>query len=401
MDNVEDGRKSWYTQSAEKLPGDGSPMSGLSMRLGSRFPSFSRKRKERRALIPASMTDTLQETIASRSRANSTRASSFQGSILDLHGRQEVPLPPTPTKSVFEDGNIDAPISPIDIRKANAHADVEDDDAEAEGLATTPLLPPMIAQLGSPGEDEPIQSPLQSPSIADCFPNSPTPAEIANAFGLPSPPLSTRPSVSSFHHRQLGPNFEVPLEYLAENGDEWAVKLGHANFNIHPEPYLPTTCDSETSKQLRANWDIARRNYMKHLARTGEHYSSNSRIYHLTEDKWSQIDSRWKECIDECASRTAEHHPESRQSSLVPLKPSPTLEPVPLMKLPSLNGPHSEGKFPKLGDVDIVGPMIREETLILPQTTSRPSRKRAFWKFVQGVLPSSVAFGRGSSSKRA
>ena len=126
---------------------------------------------------------------------------------------------------------------------------------------------------------------------------------------------------------------------------------------------------------------------MKHLARTAEHYSTTSKVHQLTEEKWAQIDAQWKRNNDLALSRA----PDEGEESLALSKKISSTEPAPIIKIPSINGPRSEGKFPKVGDEGIVGPMVREKTMS-PQV--RPSKKRNFWKFLQGVLPTSVAFGR-------
>ena len=361
-------------------------ISGMSSRLGSRFPSFSQRWKLRRAGSATSIADSIHETVMSRSRANSTRAPSSIDSVHDSSERGDHHLPPTPARSTFEEARDEPPVSPIDVQKANSLPSEEDDVAQE--LATTPLLPPMMIQCTSNHLDEPIQSPLQSPTIAESSSAVHTPIDGPRFFGLPSPPLSTRPSVSSFHHRQLAPSSEIPQIDLADNHDTWADKLGHANFIIYPEAYLPTVFDHSTYKQLRADWDTARVNFMKHLSRTGEHYSTTSKIYQLTEEKWAEIDAQWKHNYEAIASSLPEFKIECSSLS----KQKSMAEPVPLMKIPSLNGPRSEGKFPKLGDEGIVGPMVREKSQLKP-----PKRKRTFWKFLQGVLPTSVAFGRGQT----
>ena len=371
---------------------DENVLDGMTSRFGTRFPSLSRKWKARRDGKSASMVESFPEALISRSRANSTRAPSIIDSLVDFAERHDHHVLPTPRRSVSGDGLNSPPVSPIDIEKANAS--FHDEDEIPETLATTPLLPPMMAQFATGLTDEPVQSPLQSPTIAD--PNlaeSPTLLHWSSpnpgTTGLPSPPLSTKPSIASFHRRQLLPSSEIPSMLLAVPQDEWANKLGHANFDIHPEPYLPDVFDLATCQQFRADWDTARCNYMKHLARTGEHYSITSKVYQLTEEKWAQTDAVWKRNNELTLSRTAERDEHStalcKQTSI----PQETC-PAP-MKMPSINGPRSEGKFPKIGDIGIVGPMAQDK----PMPKCRPSRKRAFWKFIQGVLPGAVAFGRG------
>ena len=365
------------------------PFVGFTSRFGTRFPSFSQRWNNRKVGNTVSVADSLQENIVSRSRANSIRAPSLQDSIADSVERGDVHLPTTPARSVFEERYDEVPVSPIDIQKANAP--LEGDEIDAEDLATTPLLPPLMVQFSSKLANTPVQSPLQSPTVADSPLTVHTPTEGSQHPGLPSPPLSTKPSISSFHHRQLAPNSDIPQIQLADAHDEWANKLGHANFTIQPEPYLPTTFDLSACKQLRSDWDAARLNFMKHLARTGEHYSTTSKIHQLTEDKWAEIDGQWKRNYE---LTKVSCKVDDSEEAIALSKHTFVAERIPLIKIPSLNGPKSEGKFPKLGDEGIVGPMVREKSQVQPR---RPTRKRAFWKFLQGVLPSSVAFGRGQA----
>ncbi|MCJ1358283.1 MAG: hypothetical protein MMC33_008282 [Icmadophila ericetorum] len=361
-------------------------------RLESRFPSFSRRWKARTGGTTASVTESIRETVVSRSRSSSLRSPSIIDSALDLNDRGDNYLPPTPARSVFEEGRDEGPVSPIDIQKANAFHDHDVEEAEdQEILATTPLLPPLMVEISSKLQDQPFQSPLQSPKIAD----SPsalhstigTPIEMPRNYGLPSPPLSTRPSIASFHHRQMPPSSEIPQIYLADPQDEWANKLGHVNFTIHPEPYLPETFDFVTCKQLQDDWDAARLNFMKHLARTRENYSTTSKVHQLTEEKWAQIDALWAKNHEVAKCRALKN----TEKALDAFRQASVAKPMPSMQLPSLNGPKSEGKFPKLGDEGIVGPMVQEKSQLSPRSKGR---KRAFWKFLQGVLPTSVAFGR-------
>ncbi len=366
------------------------PSSGFTSRLGTKFPSLSQKWRTKRAGKTASIVDSLQDANPSRSRANSTRAPSLIGSE---GSENQFQPPPTPTQSVHDDQLEGAQIEAIDIKKTNGH----DEQAECEMKASTPLLPPIMANI-SFLEEVPFQSPLQSPTVADqdCpslahTPITHTPVTSPQFPSLPSPPLSSRPSISSFHRHPLLPSSEIPPLPLTAPNDPWTDRLGHANFTITPEPYLPTSTLA-ACKQLRADRDLARCNYTKHLMRTGEHYGATSKIYRLTEEKWNEIDALWKRNSDAChvavADNGQEHALELGQSSVA--------EPAPLIKIPSLNGPRSEGKFPKLGDEVIVGPM--EQVAAQMQTTKRSSKKRSFLKFLQGMLPSgSGRFGRERS----
>ena len=361
-----------------------SPFIGFTTRLSTRLPSLSHKWRRRR---PANIiTDTDSPKLVP-SRANSTRLPSIVSSIADDESLDHGP-PTTPTKNIVEEHSSNS-TSPIEIKRTT----VPDDTQEAETLATTPLLPPLMMPHNV--NDEPLQSPLQSPAIADqeSIYSVHTPIATPRLPGITSPPLSAKPSISSFNRQRgitpLLPSSEIPPMMIADPSDEWALKLGHANFSITPEPYVPSTSDFRTLKQLRADWDLARCNYMKHSMRTGEHYGPTSKIYKLTEEKWASIDVQWKKNVDRATSETASH----RDSPLSTSQSSAT-EPVPIMKMPSLNGPKSEGKFPELGDEDVVGPM--EQVAPPVQSQRKANRKTMFFKFFQGLMPPG---GRSSLQK--
>lgn len=202
---------------------------------------------------------------------------------------------------------------------------------------------------------EPVQSPLQSPAIADpekTFSMVSTTAGTEQISELPSPRLSTKPSIASFHRGRTSTMASVidvsPLNVEGPT-DEWSVKLGHANFFIEPAPYMPEVCDADSCRLLVGDWEAARQQYFKHRARIIEHYGANSKTYKLTEEKWLTIDAQWRK-NNAIASALASI--ESPDASLV----TPT-EPAPLTNMPALSDPRCDGKFPKLGDLDIVGPM--------------------------------------------
>lgn len=129
--------------------------------------------------------------------------------------------------------------------------------------------------------------------------------------------------------------------------------------------------------------------------RTGEHYGTTSKIHRLTEEKWAEIDGMWKRNVEACHSRLppdrrSDPAASSTQDDMLP-------EPTPLMKMPSLNGPKSEGKFPTVGDEGIVGPM--EQIPSLAQQPHRKKRKQGFIRWMQGVWPAGAGvLGRRSSS---
>lgn len=371
-----------------------SSINNLTSRLGTRLPSLSRKWRLKRAGNSAAIDDYSPEP--KLSRANSTRAPSLAGSCAEAIEPQDPQLPPTPARSTFDESG-DSSLSVLDVKKANAPRQSD----EHEVKASTPLLPPIMVQLPLHIKDVPFQSPLQSPTIAQ----SPTTADYESALsfnstghiiqhpGLPSPPLSTRPSISSFKRNlnQLSTPSEMPSMLSNDPCDEWSNRLGHANFTIYPEPYLPEFFDVTACKRLRSDWDLARCNYLKHLARIDEHYGATSKTFRLTEEKWAGIDAEWRRKAELSISRTVENGYEAELSR----SQSSIAEPSPTIKLPALNGPRSEGKFPELGDEAIVGPMEQ----VASQLQRRPSRKVGFFKFLQGVMPSTGSFSGSVRSR--
>jgi hypothetical protein len=267
---------------------------------------------------------------------------------------------------------------------------------EHEAFATTPLLPPLMTGASANINQVTMQSPLQSPSVAestDAFSGSVTPIDAISAAqlsGMPSPPLSTKPSISSFHRvsrpGHLFPSSDIPPILIGDPNDEWADKLGHANFTIHPEPYIPITFDLEACRQLRADWDLARCNYTKHLVRTGEHYGATSKTYHLTEQKWLYIDEIWRSNNDLTIANTVENSADAF-ATLKHTTLDSDCNRNTMTKIPSLNDPLSEGKFPKLGDQDIVGPMVQ----VAAQLQRTPSKKAKIFKFLSEKFPVGLA----------
>jgi len=242
------------------------------------------------------------------------------------------------------------------------------------------------------GDDiEVVQSPLQSPTVADpsnAFSLANTP--LGTPSLVPSPLLSTKPSISSFHKSKIEKIIaasDIPPLTISDPNDEWSIKLGHANFVIYPEPYIPDVCDAQSCRQLFADWEQARCNFTKHQVRTGEHFGVTSKIYQLTAEKWVEIDAEWKKNKDYTVAIAA-----VRNHYSVPLTPT---EPAPVCQMPVLSDPKSEGKFPTLGDEDIVGPMVQIAARIQP----KQSRKANFMKVLGDF--SSIFFGRPSSGIRS
>ena len=393
---------------AKRQRAESSPLSGFASKVGSRMPSFSRKWRSRKASPIDSIPPLSRE--ASLSRANSTRAPSFASANMDTSRSHLNQVPPTPAASTNND-SFEHPHTTF--ADATQDEDVDDDDFRYQAKPTTPLLPPVMTDLKS-SHDVTYQSPLDSPSVAEpgassVF-NSPQPTPQIG--GLPSPPLSTRPSVASFHHRQFGvpiiPSSEIPPMLISgPPPDKWSDALGHANFTIQPEPYTPDQVDLETCKALRANWDLARHNYTKHLMRVGDNSGPTSKIYQLTQDKWAEIDSTWKKNVEACVAQLTKQDPDVSTSPILGADAGRELAKTPpLVKIPSLNGPKSEGKFPKVGDEGIVGPMevvparieVVEQQEREQMQAQAAKRKRKFGGFIKDWL---IGVGMFPGSKGA
>jgi hypothetical protein len=184
--------------------------------------------------------------------------------------------------------------------------------------------------------------------------------------------------------------------------DEWSATLGHANFTIYPKPYLPKIFDMETFKQLRESWDQARHSYAKHLARTGEHYGTTSKTYLLTEEKWASINADWKNnnavMTDALEILVARSSGGETDTSDIPCSTNVLEQPPSKVIVPKIND--ATGKFPDMGDEDIVGPMAvgpskakTMQQLVEPTVRSRSSKKRNFLRFISDILTRGVSSG--------
>ncbi|PVH94629.1 hypothetical protein DM02DRAFT_183726 [Periconia macrospinosa] len=369
----------------------------VSTRLERSFPSLSRKMREQRKRASTMGKSSRSNT---PSRHPSTRSSSITSSIhqtmVDLTDSFPPSLPAT-ARSSKERLNESIVSLPIDIAKANDNAlqlDVE--EIEAERFASTPLLPPMLST--NYLDDTPTRSPLQSPTVAT---TDPIQSVVTTPVESPSPrpyyatpPLSTKASITSFKTSRpspLVPSTEIPPIMLADSTDKWAHKLGHDNFTIFPEPYMPEVCDATTRDAMFADWQQARANFTKHQVRMAEHYGPTSTIYGLCEQKWEETDAEWKKNY-ELVNLLVPAEPSAPSS---PTKPVVDDEKTPW---PTLIDPKSDGKFPQLGDEDIVGPMERiAPRIVIPPITPR---KRAFFKFFSDLRFSTSFLGRPSTGVR-
>lgn len=172
---------------------------------------------------------------------------------------------------------------------------------------------------------------------------------------------------------------------ISGEADYWAIKLGHANFHIKPEPYLPDVSNMQTCKRLLDDWESARVEYMRVTSRVSEHYGPTSQTYKLTEQKWAEIDDQWRSNLEQ-ANAEAEANGEVTTFQTL-------AETQPLSKMPSLNDPQRPSKFPAVAEADIVGPMVQ-----YAKVQRRPAKKPTLLKLFTD--PSSLLGGRSAFSLR-
>ncbi|KAJ4122754.1 hypothetical protein NW768_010196 [Fusarium equiseti] len=410
MGFLSDGDMPMDERSRKKRSGSESPFAGFTSRIGARFPNMSIWKPNSRRGNPMMSPSTelsLESVVLSggpSSRSSSMSAPSRPG---QERAMENTGLP-TPAVSYYgSTESINLP-APIDIEKAQAL--VERSELERErGMATTPLLPPLMT---SPLCGPPPESPLQSPTVAPPSSTTEVPSPVPSATQFPRPSLSTKPSVSSFRFGSNSPEVPLPLPSILQEHDEWSDRLGHANFTITPQPYQPETVNMETLQQLRNDWDTARCNYTKHLVRTGENYGETSKIYALTEAKWTDIEKRWRtthdglmaqivEATSSAPGSTSGSRSRSRGRGRARANSGGSMlgRPPPLddvfagmqwkrledglpSAIPRLVD--ADGKFPARGDEDIVGPMQRDEVML--RTHSEERKGARFWKSLAGKV---------------
>lgn len=334
---------------------DGQPRYSVAQGFASRFGSLSRRWRNRSAIGPplsiitnttplASPRSSLDVSVNCPSRTASVKSNlNTQGiySPASMHSFVEESIPESEVVPIFIDHRLQSP----------------DETEEFQTLATTPLLPPTM--LSTKRDDSPIHSPLQSPAIApSCYGSNTRLSMDTQPFAyLPSPPLSTRPSMVSMpRSRANTATQDIPALHLtSERFDPWAIKLGHADFSIYPEPYQPNIIDLDNYKEFRDNWDYARKQYAQHVARTIEHYGETSKVFKLTEEKWGCIDQQWKKYYDELTLALSPQLARLSDGSAAPDSPVSLLEKPPTrVVVPTLD---KGGKFPEIGDTDIIGPL--------------------------------------------
>ncbi|KAF2218580.1 hypothetical protein BDZ85DRAFT_80365 [Elsinoe ampelina] len=347
---------------------DTSPATTLKTRLSQRMPSLSRKLRDKRSFsslafhgvrsAPASRAPSIRSPSVTKSLASNIDVSDF---AMDSPPIPEVPALPQHIHS-FQP-------TPSDI---SLSTQVED-PIDRKALASTPLLPPCMMERKQ-SETGSVQSPLQSPTVADqpmfTFPSaSVTPV----ASTVQSPTLSTRPSTASFAYSQSRNSIEMgptgPFEHLA---DEWADRLGHANFDIWPAPYLPAVYDLESCRTLVEDWESARKQYLVHANRVSEDYGPTSNTLKMTEQKWSAIDAAWKENNEKTLERARAQGIDV--DNVQRLSEQPTLAKIPSLPKPTILADNGE----------IVGPMVTYVSRIKPMP-----KKNAFLRFFSDLRLSS------------
>lgn len=331
-------------------------------RIVERFPSLSRRQRKRSSTSTAEARGESSPSFLSRSssfrRSLTQRSSDFVSSPGDSH------LLPPPIGTIVEDDSRDVVMSsPMDLSMTDSeHEDV----GEPLVRSSTPLLPPLMDAFR---ERETIQSPLISPTVAaQSKPPSGSNTPTATPQTRQSPTLSAQASNSSFARSRattlVSPQAEIPPLLIADQDDEWADRLGHANFYIFPEPYMPDQFDLQACKSLLLNWEVARSEFAKHLARTEAHFGQSSRTYRVTQEKWASIDVQWKKNCDEVARKAAENG-----ATPFPILP---VEPAPVPQFPIIN----DSRLLSGSDMNIVGPMAQ----VKPQVQSKPSKRAQILK---------------------
>ncbi|KAJ5257234.1 hypothetical protein N7478_013338 [Penicillium angulare] len=364
--------------SPKKRRSDSLSTKGVS-RIGSHISTMSTRWKSKRT-SGSPERDFFPDDLCSR--VNSTASSALASPIVSPISRIDS-IPPSPARTIFEERMSDSGARPIDITRANSLSQDDNDTQQA----TTPLLPPFMGDDSTSAIACRVQSPLQSPSVADVsVTDSPkyVVASESRFAGIPSPPLSSRPSIASMSRPRASTTSrtvsgEVAPFMLSDPNDEWANKLGHANFTIQPEPYEPTRCDMDAFNQLRDDWDIARCNFAKHLVRTGEHYGTTSNIFKLTGEKWEFINRQWRVQYDALMTQLG-----AIDGVALTLTQSNLHRCEQEVRIPRL---HDNDKFPEMGDEDIVGPMtVAPATTLAGPCRTKSLKKRNFFKFFQDLV---------------
>ncbi|KAL2263359.1 hypothetical protein VTK26DRAFT_7080 [Humicola hyalothermophila] len=380
----DDGDFNGNLRQKKKRHGSDAGFSTWSARLGSRLPTLSRWRSTSTSrphdlTFSPSSDPALPERQPSFSHAALSRSSSISGLPRAMADRaHDSELPATPALSFYESSESVVIPSPLDSMPATLGRGLERERA----IARTPLLPPLLIQAPASCQTQPPSlhaSPLQSPSVA-ASPVLEAPAGTINQ----TPPLSSNPSLSSLRRGTISSTFSdaaSPIPCFFDHQDPWSDRLGHANFTIEPKPYLPEKADLATLQSFRADWNLGRTNYAKHLVRTAEHYGSTSKTYALTEAKWAEIELEWQQKEDELIARVAE---QCKDDPSVLSQLRRTAEDKPSPAIPRMHS--DDGKFPELGDVEIVGPMERDTVMVRDRHHERRTSASIWLKNLAGKV---------------
>lgn len=393
MGFVSDGDAEAALQFSKQRSGAESPLTGLTMRLGTRFPTLSRWRStKRRNRAFTAVSEPSLDLPPPLSRATSTsRSSSLSAPGRKFYDRAaEPPLPPTPALSFYEYESTESVASAvaIDIDQPAVRESIERERA----LSTTPLLPPLLTEAPSISSISQSQqpSPLQSPTVAPQL----TP-EIQSPASYATPPLSTKPSFSSFRPPLLTSlstpvvatsDVVVTIPNLLEQHDAWSDRLGHANYTILPRPYHPVAVDLDTLRTLRADWDLARVSYTKHIVRTREHYGATSKTFALTEAKWAETEREWKSAHESLVARVAASNLATEDQLRWDRLQDGAPTTVPTVVVAKDKFPNLKVKFPDLGDEDIVGPMVRDAVMAREPGSDGENGAKKLWKSLAGKV---------------
>lgn len=366
MDFVEPARSLKSQKSAADIS-----VGNISSRFSRRWQSISGWRDR----MPTTSISSPTVRSAPPSRAASTKQHSVKHSLASY-------LDPQETLSLFAPNGKDLgdasrrPSSPTLPEPVGLRAfENAQDPIDRKEHSSTPLLPPVLTELRA--EDETFQSPLQSPSVA-------TPSTAATFADTPlssptftsghTPPLSAKPSLASITRVRSNHMFGGSADGMRYNDQDqleyYNMKLGHANFHILPEPYMPDTCDEDSCDRLLIDWETARHEYMRQAYAISQNYGPTSNTYKFTSEKWALIDRQWQTYIER-ARAEAEALGETPRHDYLP-------ETVAVSQMPSLPfDPNHPEKFPAPDEGCIVGPMVQ-----FPKVQRTPSKKKKFLKLL-------------------
>nr|XP_023907962.1 uncharacterized protein LOC112019679 [Quercus suber]POF16533.1 hypothetical protein CFP56_24051 [Quercus suber] len=360
----------------------------LTSRLTRRLPSLSKRWKNQASGAPSPGVGT--QSAPASSAPSIRRPSRRQSRVSQTEHSSTHTTPPfSPIDARTEDGVLSrsragssARGPPMRREMVAPPPDEYLSDSELPEGASTPLLPPMMPDHKAQSLEE-LQSPLQSPTVADA------------GNGYVTPPLSSHPSAASLITKRpndllVKPNADVPpldlsQPFVRPTGvhDPWGEQLGHANFHIYPEPRPIEGCDARGLNRLRDDWASARMEYMRIAQRVSEHYGPTSQTLKLTEAKWRDIDEKWKRYHEDAHSLVQANGGTALYQPLAETqRPS---------QMPEIHDSHQ--KFPLMEGSAIVGPMVTYAKI-----QRRPSRKAAFLKLFTD--PASLINGRAQLGLR-